>query len=231
MCTLNKLKNKLHLKKIIDFLKLYKFVVFYHSPEIDTVQATASASSDLCAKSGTMFLVKCAKLRKVAHEQPLVTMDKAKLNENTRRYKSSICQSKAFLDKQGSPALRSVYDSSTKCLNVGLSEKTKVTKLLRLVTKGGAMGSTRLLGCDSLVAWQNYIGRLNSLDYLCLGGIYNTLYVDSADCLQLAKVSTESVYIDLNKTLSLCSRPLQEHLLWPTFMLNISIKATLHKKR
>ena len=210
MCLLNKLKKKLHLKKIIDFLNLYKFVVFYHSHKTDNKPTCLSNDG-----RNVLFLVKCARLRKLAHLHP------------TQKQFFAISLEKD-LQRQGATNSQNEFLPSH-----SKKGQTKVIHLLRLVTKGGAMGSTRLVGCDSLESMQRCIAKTNAflpLDYVCLGGIYNNLYIDSADCLRLSRLSTQSVHIELTNTLNKAPRHLQENLQWPLHMLNLSIKANSGKQ-
>ena len=218
--------HKLHLKKIIDFLNLYKFVVFYHSHKINNPERSYVSLSKADQGRNVLFLVKCARLRKLTSLSP---------NQESSLNEKPLSKDLGQLRAKHSDNLPQSDKSSIYYARVDSEEKqARIIHLLRLVTKGGAMGSTRLVGCDSLEGMQNSIARANSLsssNYVCLGGIYNNLYIDSADCLRLSRLSTESVHINLNNTLNQKPRLLQERLLWPLFMLNLSIKASEEKKK
>jgi len=104
----------------------------------------------------------------------------------------------------------------------------QVLELLRLVSRGGTMGSTQLVGCVSLEDMQKCISKNqkqnnNNLDYICLGGIYNSFYLDNTDCLRLAKLSVESIHLQLNKTVNQGPRLLLQQLLWPSLLLYLSL--------
>ena len=211
MCLLNKLKKKLHLKKIIDFLNLYKFVIFYHSHKTDHGPAPLSHHG-----RNVLFLVKCARLRKLAQ---LYSRKEGSLALNPSR------------DRHGQGAADLNHGFLPGDLERG---QTRVIHLLRLVIRGGAMGSTRLVGCNSLESMQRCIAKTNGLrplDYVCLGAIYNNLYIDSHDCSRLCHLSPQSVHIELTNTLKRAPRYLQESLQWPLHALDLSIKASKEQKK
>ena len=210
MCLLNKLKKKLHLKKIIDFLNLHKFVIFYHSHKTDNDPTPLSNDG-----RNVLFLVKCARLRKLAH---LHSRADQSLTLDFNRHKHG---------KETTNSHNEFLPSDSQ------KGQTSVIYLLRLVARGGAMGSTRLVGCDSLEGMQRCIAKTNKLtplDYVCLGGIYDNLYIDSHDCSRLSNLSTQSVHIELTNTLSQAPRYFQENLQWPLHMLHLSIKASSEQK-
>ena len=104
----------------------------------------------------------------------------------------------------------------------------QVLELLRLVSRGGTMGSTQLVGCVSLEDMQKCINKNHKqgdggLDYICLGGIYNSLYLDNTDCLRLAKLSVGSVHLQLNRAVNQNPRLLLQQLLWPRLLLHLSL--------
>ena len=196
MCQLNKLKKKLHLKKLVDFLDLYAHVVFYHSLESEKKRHLSFLENNRLLEQGLqkdmLFLVKSGRLRKWSNEKW-----NKQLNNHNKKDKTVLLQ-----------------------------------KLLSQVTRGGAMGSTFLIGCDSLESMQKCIAKnvtLSQVDYVCLGGIYDQHYIDNIKCSQLAQINPERASLETITALNHTSKLLRDNLM--ITLCNLISLFTLHLSR
>ena len=220
----NKLKKKLHLKKLIDFLKLYKYVVFYQSHKINIKNGfiygkTHPGGQEANKQFAVLFLVKCARLRK------LLILKCAQLLVNEKKNKYEKGGPKSHINT-GYAGLKTRF-----ALNHSSSEEPEPLHLLRLFTK--PLFNTTLVGCDSLESMQRCIrenltdSSIGTQDSSCLGGIYNNSYIDKADCFTLAQLNAQSVHLELTNKLSQGTQLLLKQLSWPKLNLNstLNIKA------
>ena len=230
---LNKLKKTLHLKKLLDFLNLYNHVVFYHSHKISN-----DHNSLLDHGKEVLFLVKSARLRK------LIALKKSEEDKVQSLNHSNTINNHLQMDQKGIKVslgnkskiyyVRSLEETGhgvLACKRESANEKNhQAQHLLRLVTQGGPMGSTQLVGCDSLEDMQKCISKNHgqqgaAQNYICLGAIYNNFYLDNTDCLRLARLNAQSINLQLHKTINQGPRLLLQQLLWPLLLLHLSLCA------
>lgn len=203
MCALNQLKKKLHLKKLVDFLNKHRFVLFYQcKQEKSCVPHTLLSHHN----NHVLFLVNSARVRKLTH------VGKA--------------HKKVRLVDQLSHA--NILPATPK--HVRSNNFTRVKERLSLLSKGSAMGSTLLVACDNLENMQNCITKCSAestLHFVCLGGIYDNVYVDNLDCFRLAKMQSHQVYGQLLLTLSGEGHKLVRQLSTPGLVLNHCLAMSL----
>lgn len=218
MCALNKLKKKLHFKKLIDFLYLYKNVLFYHSN--NNKKNTLPLPLD---SYSVLFLINFARVRKVTKSENL-------------DYLCTNAQSLVFSKNTGygSQSDRNHYEM----MNTWSDSRSKQEKLclLRQLTLAEARGSTLLIGCASLESMQNNILTFsavcsqkklqtqNNCDYACIGAIYDNGFIDNRDCLRLAQINTQTENLHLIRTLSNPGKVVVEKLLIPTLLMSLYLQ-------
>ena len=195
MCTLNQLKKKLHLNKLIQFLNQYPYIVFYHSNKGNALRHNLVKSNTSLA---ILFLVNSARIRDLTKAKQ---ESQQKHNSVTSHGVSTLNNSgqKGFFDGfegvLSSTVKQGAHPKSLKCYG----EKNKCnTNSLTWVASGGAMGSTFLVGCKSLEAMQIVIrdnqpqskaNNEKNVDLVCLGAIYNHSFRDHLDCLRLSEMN------------------------------------------
>ena len=218
MCTLNQLKKKLHLNKLIQFLNQYPYIVFYHSNKGNALRHDLVKSNSSLA---ILFLVNSARIRDF-------TKDKQESHQGrnfvTSHRVSTLNNSgqKGFFDGlEGVLSSTIKQGAHPKCCG----EKNKRnTNSLTWVASGGAMGSTFLVGCKSLEAMQLVIRdnqpqskakNEKNVDLVCLGAIYNHSFKDHLDCLRLSEMnlSIKAAQEKLSHTLGLVQSKLLSVLL------------------
>ena len=245
----NKLNKKLHLKKLINFLSLYRYVVFYQSHKINTkngfVYTKAQLRDKAHSKSKTadvLFLVNCGRLRKlIILKLAQLLSDESRENQKNQNNQEKDAQKLKNLAPAGISKLQSVVnheimffhtpDTFPEGLEMSLVQQGDkimgahkiMLQFLRLFTK--PLFSTTLVGCDSLESMQKCIqenlGHSNTSaeDFSCLGGIYNNSYIDKIDCFTLAQINAQSVHLDLTNRLTQSTQLLLKQLLWFKFSL------------
>lgn len=192
MCTLNQLKKKLHLNKLIQFLNQYPYIVFYHSNKGNALRHDLVKSN---ASLAILFLVNSARIR-----------DLTKAEEESHRIHNSLTSHK--VPTQNHSGQTCFFDNLQEKLSSTVKQGThpwcygeknkRNTNRLTWVASGGAMGSTFLVGCKSLEAMQLVIRNNQpqskaknekNVDLVCLGAIYNHSFRDHLDCLRLSEMN------------------------------------------
>ena len=245
MSGLNKLKKKLHFKKLIDFLYLYKNVLFYHSNnnkkkalhhEMMWHQSKIDTTLSLDNYS-VLFLINFARVRKVAKSENcdhLSTNAHRSLTSPTSR--SDVSDVGDVSDE--SPVFSKNPGNHHQMINTWSDSTSREQKLslLSQLTLAGARGSTLLIGCASLECMQNKILTFNPVcspkklqtqnncDYACIGAIYDNVYIDNRDCLRLAQINTQTENLHLMETLSNPGNVVVEKLLIPTLLMSLYLQ-------
>lgn len=217
MCTLNQWKKKLHFNKLIQFLNQYPYIIFYHSNS-EIFKGTLRedlAKSD--SSLGLIFLVNSARIRDLTRSET-----STKKSQKFQQRGNSVT-SLSTGDQKTSPNLCALMKplENLKNLKHEISEIHKYNlNTLTWVSKGGAMGSTFLVGCKSLEAMQRVIANNDSelsmskarnekkMDLVCLGAIYDHSFRDHLDCLRLSQISMKAAQEKIPHTLGLSQNKL-----------------------
>ena len=184
MYSLKKLKNQVNIKKLITFLNLYKHIVFYHSRKVNT--ATLS--------HGDKLLFQIHRVRKLASQVLLTNRGFGEQESATGKASQNDCSNKGAVDQ---------VDSAAANIPLGTANatKAKTQKILSSVIWAGNTGTIILVGCDSLENMQKCIAHSQTDEnWVVLGGIYDTAYINQKSCLQLVQLNPHKE----NKELVLC---------------------------
>ena len=224
MCQLKKLKKKIHFKKLLAFLNLYPYVLFYHS--LKEHRGKTGPFMDRGVKVySVLFLVNGARLRKFSlgaqgNQGGLMKKDTSNV--------SPVCDTiKAAQKTDGCELAKQHKQIKPVRVDKHGNNLERVQEMLCLVTRGGAMGSTFFLGCESLENMQKCINKFAytlPLDFICLGGIYDTLYIDPRECLRLEQIKAQAVHKELIRCSNQGAVFLVQQLASPALRLDLCIK-------
>ena len=210
MHLLKKLKSQVDLKKLITFLNLYKYLIFYHCRKAHKVAPPHSSK----------VLFQILRVRKVASQ----TKSSQQKLESYGKIEKCYKHKQTCADKVTSPVGAEKQKRRVKAY--------PVQEILSSIAKAGTTGSTILVGCDSLENMQKCIANLHSDGaWVSLGAIYETVYIDPKDCLQLAQLNRESLHRELIYTVSRGPELLLHQCLSPLVrLLRVSASLKLHNK-
>lgn len=203
MCTLNQLKKKLHLNKLIQFLNQYPYIVFYHSNKgnalrYDLIKANASLA--------VLFLVNSARIRDLTKANKVSAGGYPKHNKDHTVTSPIVAKKDSGILSQDILWQKTLLEMKAETLS-GLPTQSKsgrslqgnnsrYMRCLAPLAEGGAMGSTFLVGCNSLEALQLVIRdnwpakNQKNADVVCLGAIYSHSFKDHLDCLRLSEMNS-----------------------------------------
>ncbi len=212
MCVLNQLKKKLQLKKLMQFLNQYKYIIFYHSNRGYMLRYDGLVDGAASAPGKVLFLVNSARICQLSKngQNHSSTMHNF-LASMKIKHNPSTCygQEKGFFREGPRNALprsaeyaESVFHSMAQPSKVLAPFNENVSganihnaNLLAMAALGGAMGNIYLVGCESFEQMQKVIkdnnlesSRKTNTHAVCLGAICDNSFRDHLDCQRLSKM-------------------------------------------
>ena len=212
MCVLNQLKKKLQLKKLMQFLNQYKYIVFYHSNQGYMLRYDGLVDGVAGAPGKVLFLVNSSRICQLSKNGQNHSSTVHNLLASIKiKHNPSMCygQEKGFLREGPSHALprpaehaenvpHSMAQPSKAVLSPNkntssLNNSIHNANLLALAASGGAMGNIYLVGCESFEQMQKVIKDNNpkssaktNFHAICLGAICDNSFKDHLDCQRLS---------------------------------------------